>query len=108
MNFNFKYTSFLTTLTIFTLFAAIVIQGYLESRKLNKITTILTNLLYLENGFDKEVLSEKPKILVAYGSCSDLYVQAPEFLNFTESLLRDFQNRDANDDEIHTEMDFYR
>lgn len=69
----------------------------------------MTNLVYLENGFDKvEELSGKPKILVAYGSCSDLYIQAPEFLNYSESLLQDFQNRDENDDEIHTEKDFYR
>jgi ADP-dependent glucokinase len=108
MNFNFKYASWMTTLTVFTVLAAIVYQGFLESRKLNKITTILTNLVYLENNFEKQEEVIKPRILVAYGSCSDLYIQAPEFLNYTESLVSDFQNRDENDDEINTEQDFYR
>lgn len=108
MGFSFKYLSIASTITIFVTLFAILYQGYLVSNNLRKLTNILANLIYLEHNYEKSVDLTRPKVLIGYGSCSDLYVQAPEFLNYSESLISGFQNRNGEDDEIITEEDFYK
>lgn len=102
--FSTKYLSVLTTLGIFTALFSIIFQAYLASNDLQRLTTILTNLVWLEN-YNKTYptssvpLINQPKIAVGYGSCSDLYVDS-SFLNFTEFLLKnDPNNNNTNDDD---------
>lgn len=105
---NFKYVSFLSTLSLVVIFVAVLLQAYLELRNLNKLTLVLTNLVHLEHSYEKILdngVRSKPKIAVGYGSCSDLYVTS-SFLNYTAEEVGDFQTRNMNDDEIHNEEDF--
>lgn len=64
-------------------------------------------LVQLESNHNIDVKTNQPRVVVAYGSCSDLTVRAIEFLNYTESL-QNFEIRDESDDEIHTYDEFMR
>lgn len=70
------------------------------------LTTILQGLVQLESNHAINV-NEKPRVVVAYGSCSDLTVRAIDLLNYTDSLSN-FETRDESDDEIHTYDEFMR
>lgn len=80
---SLKYVSLITTLTVFTALFSIILQAFIESRNLQKLTTILTGLVYLEN---VNKLETSPKISIGYGSCSDLYVRATTFMNYSSYL----------------------
>lgn len=93
-----KYMSMITTLTVFTAFISMILHVYLESRDLNKLVTILTGLVALEkihNNNTNNILIDKPKIAIGFGSCSDVYVRAVTFLNYTD--LIDDQQKTIND-----------
>lgn len=99
----FKYFAVASFIALFS----IVFQAYFyHSRSLLGLTTILQGLVQLESNH-KINFDEKPRVVVAYGSCSDLTVRAIDLLNYTESL-KNFATRDESDDEIHTFDDFMR
>lgn len=99
----FKYFAIAAFIALF----AIIYQGFFLSSNLQKITEILTELVILENNHGIDFKTYKPRVVIGYGSCSDLNVRAIEFLNYTESLA-DFKERNIEDDEIHTKEDFLR
>jgi ADP-dependent glucokinase len=49
--------------------------------------------------------TELPKIAIGYGSCSDLYVRAVSFLNYTDHLKKS-KLEEFNVDEITTKEEF--
>lgn len=99
----FKYFAVASFIALFS----IIFQAYFyHSRSLMNLTTILQGLVQLESNHAINV-NEKPRVVVAYGSCSDLTVRAIDLLNYTDSL-RNFETRDESDDEIHTYDEFMR
>ncbi|XP_055625400.1 ADP-dependent glucokinase [Toxorhynchites rutilus septentrionalis] len=92
----------LTVLSVFTALFAVIFQAYLASNDLMKLTTILQNMKTLEN----QIPSHKARVAIGYGSCSDLYVKAVDFLNFTESLENALSQGTYNVDDINTEDEF--
>lgn len=101
MSSFFKYFA---VASFFALFS-IIFQAYYHSGELQNITIQLQALVQLES--NNNIKENKPRVVVAYGSCSDLTVRAIDFLNYTESL-RNFEVRDESDDEIHTYDEFMR
>ncbi|XP_058464129.1 ADP-dependent glucokinase [Malaya genurostris] len=97
-----SYLTLLTALSVFTALFAILYQAYLASNDLKKLTLILQNLKKLEQEFPVN----KPRVAIGYGSCSDLYVKAVDFLNFTTSLEELLHQTSFNVDDINTENDF--
>ncbi|XP_053686354.1 ADP-dependent glucokinase [Sabethes cyaneus] len=97
-----SYFAFLTALSVFAALFAIVYQAYLASNDLKRLTTILQNLKNLEHQYPVH----RPRVAIGYGSCSDLYVKAVNFLNFSESLEKFLQQKTFNVDDITTEEDF--
>lgn len=98
-----KYLSLVTTITIFVAFFSILLQAYLTSNNLKRVTTTFSSLIYLENTSDKSDINIQKNIAVGYGSCSDLYVRAVDFLNFTDIVQIP---KEFNVDEITTENEF--
>lgn len=83
---DLKVVSLITTCTVFVAFIAVVLQAVFEAQHLNKLTTIVTSLVHLEHDAYQD---DKPRrIAIGYGSCSDLYVNAPGFLNYSNVDLR--------------------
>lgn len=82
---SMKYASTITTLTVFTAFIAVIFQAFWASYNLSKLTTILHGLIYLENS-NSSTFTVKPNIAIGYGSCSDLFVSAVKFLNYSNEL----------------------
>lgn len=99
-----KYASAITTCTVFTAFIAVILQAYWASHNLSKLTTILHGLIYLENS-NSSVITIAPHIAIGYGSCSDLFVPAVKFLNFSNELYQSLpiNNVDANDESYSVE-----
>lgn len=100
MSSFFKYFA----LASFVAFISIVFKAWTEKDSLTQITFQLQSLVQLESNHKIDTNS---RIVVAYGSCSDLTVRAIDFLNYTDSF-KDFESRDESDDEIHTLEDFMR
>lgn len=104
MSSFFKYFAIAS---FFGLFSVIFQAYFFESRSLQSLTFQLQALVQLESNHKIDVKANKPRVVVAYGSCSDLTVRAVSFLNYSESL-RNFEVRDESDDEIHTYDEFMR
>lgn len=100
----FKYVA---VASFFALFSIIFQAYFFGSRSLQNITFQLQSLVQLESNHQINTKGNQPRVVVAYGSCSDLTVRAINFLNYTESLSS-FAVRDESDDEIHTSVDFMR
>ncbi|XP_062544074.1 ADP-dependent glucokinase [Armigeres subalbatus] len=99
-----SYLTFLTALSVFAALFSVIYQAYLASNDLKSLTTILQNLKTLEHEFQVD----KPRVAIGYGSCSDLYVKAVEFLNFTGRVERLLSQDTFNVDDIASEDDFLR
>lgn len=96
----FKYFA----LASFIALLSIILQAWFESGNLTLITSIVQRLVQLESA----VKVSGKRIVVGYGSCSDLTIRAIDFVNYTDNL-KDFDRRkDTEDDEIHSEEDFMR
>ncbi|KAG5684910.1 hypothetical protein PVAND_014120 [Polypedilum vanderplanki] len=96
----FKYFTISSFIALF----AIIFQAYFESGQLQEVTEVLSSLMKLENVNRKSI----PKVIIGYGSCSDLTVRAVDFLNYSENFKESFSQRDQNDDEINTFDDFMK
>lgn len=99
----FRYFAIASFIALFS----IIFQAYFHGSTLQSITFQLQALVQLESNHNIDTRGNKPRVVVAYGSCSDLNVRAIDFLNYTESL-KNFQTRDEFDDEIHTHEDFMK
>lgn len=99
-----SYLTFLTALSVFAALFSVIYQAYLASNDLKSLTTILQNLKTLEHEFQVD----KPRVAIGYGSCSDLYVKAVEFLNFTGRVEKLLSQDTFNVDDIASEDDFLR
>lgn len=100
----FKYASLITTVSVFTALFSIIFQAYLSSNDLKRVTNILNSLIFLENNITKtdSVVRRERRVAVGYGSCSDLFIQATKFLNYSKDL-----NVDSLDvDEVRNEQEF--
>ncbi|XP_055537449.1 ADP-dependent glucokinase [Wyeomyia smithii] len=97
-----SYLAFLTALSVFTALFAIIYQAYLASNDLKTLTVILQNLKNLEHQY----AVHRPRVAIGYGSCSDLYVKAVNFLNFTDNLEHLLRQKTFAVDDINTEDDF--
>lgn len=99
----FSFVKYFAVASFVALFS-IIFQAYFESGQLQQVTKVLSDLVKLEK-FEK---SEIKRIVVGYGSCSDLIINAVDFLNYSESY-KDFQNRKTeHDDEINNLEDFMK
>ncbi len=95
----FKYFAVATFVALFS----IIFQAYNESSQLQVFTEILLGLSKLE----KPSRSDVPRIVIGYGSCSDLTVRAIDFLNYSEAY-NDFSKLSSEKDEILDFNDFMR
>lgn len=77
---SIKVVSFMTTCTVCVAFFSVILQAYLESAQLSKVTALVSELTKLEHNIQRR---KHPRIAVGYGSCSDLYVGAT-ILNFSK------------------------
>lgn len=73
---------YITTLSAFFALAATIFQGYFSSNELKHLTSILSSLTDLE--YSNRSLVDVPRVAVGYGACTDVYLNAVEFLNATE------------------------
>lgn len=97
-----SYFTLFTVLSVFTALFSIIYQAYLASSDLRSLTTILQNLKTLEYEFKVD----KPRVAIGYGSCSDLYVKAVDFLNFTSNVEESLMQATFNVDDITNENEF--
>ncbi|XP_065082195.1 ADP-dependent glucokinase [Ochlerotatus camptorhynchus] len=97
-----SYFTLFTVLSVFTALFSIIYQAYLASSDLRSLTTILQNLKTLEYEFKVD----KPRVAIGYGSCSDLYVKAVDFLNFTSNVEESLKQATFNVDDITNENEF--
>lgn len=88
----FKYFAIATFIALF----AIIFQAYNESYALQDLTEILSGLTRLEKVSRQDV----KKIVIGYGSCSDLSVLAVDFLNYSDAY-GDFSKLTGEKDEIN-------
>lgn len=106
-----KLVSFVTTCTVFIAFISVILQAYIESQSLAKLTTIITGLVHLEYSVGANDRPVKPRIAIGYGSCSDLYVSATTFLNYSNfdgSRDRDYLLDDiTNENELLQSFGYY-
>ena len=91
----------------FVAFLSIIFQAWRENNSLSKLTLILQLQIQLESNH-KILGATDQKIVVAYGSCSDLTVKAIDFLNYTENLAGFEARDDFDDDEIKTFDEFMK
>lgn len=92
---------YITTVSAFFALAATIFQGYFSSNELQHLTLILSRLTDLEHTNRSIVGGHVPKVAVGYGACTDVYLNAVEFLNAT-----DFDLADATpNDRISTEQE---
>lgn len=60
-----------------------IFQGYLSSNSLHHLTKVLSSLNDLEYT-NKTLRTSAPHVAVGYGACTDVYVNAVDFLNASE------------------------
>ncbi|XP_062127508.1 ADP-dependent glucokinase [Drosophila sulfurigaster albostrigata] len=76
-----KYMGWITGCSVFTAFISIIWQAFLSLQALNKTTVLLTGLLAIESEVKRSGLEPAPKVAVGYGACTDLQINATEFLD---------------------------
>ncbi|EDW72692.2 uncharacterized protein Dwil_GK17138 [Drosophila willistoni] len=75
-----RYMGWITGFSVFTAFLSIIYQAFLSLQALNRTTVLLAGLLALESGLKKTNLGPAPKVAIGYGACTDLQINATEFL----------------------------
>ena len=70
---------YITTVSAFIALFATIFQGYFSSNELKHLTSILSRLTDLE--FSNRTEQTPPRVAVGYGACTDVYLNAVEFLN---------------------------
>ncbi|XP_017840802.2 ADP-dependent glucokinase [Drosophila busckii] len=100
-----KYMGWITGCSVFTAFISIIWQAFLSLQALNRTTVLLTGLLALEGGlrdFKKAAYEPAPKIAIGYGACTDLQINATEFLAHYKMQIPTV-SPDLIADEVHNE-----
>lgn len=93
---------YITTVSVFIALIATIFQGYFSSNELQHLTLILSSLTDLEYS-NRSLLVDGPKVAVGYGACTDVYLNAVEFLNASEWSVSSVQ--DAPSDKITNEQE---
>ncbi|EDV96613.1 ADP-dependent glucokinase [Drosophila grimshawi] len=98
-----KYMGWITSCSVFTAFISIIWQAFLSLQALNKTTVLLTGLLAIEGGLKRSATARAPKVAVGYGACTDLQINATEFLDTYYKLREpkmssDFASNDVNNE----------
>ncbi|EDW19397.1 ADP-dependent glucokinase [Drosophila mojavensis] len=75
-----RYMGWITGCSVFTALLSIIWQAFLTLQALNRTTVLLTGLLAIEGGVKKSTDEPAPKVAVGYGACTDLQINATEFL----------------------------
>ncbi|XP_030372065.1 ADP-dependent glucokinase [Scaptodrosophila lebanonensis] len=75
-----RYMGWLTTCSVFTAFVSIIWQAWLSLQALNKTTVLLAGLLAIESSLKRSVLEPAPRVAIGYGACTDLQINATDFL----------------------------
>lgn len=77
---------YITTVSAFIALFATIFQGYFSSNELKHLTLILSSLTDLEHSNRSQLAASAPRVAVGYGACTDVYLNAVEFLNFTNYM----------------------
>lgn len=93
----------ITGCSVFTAFISIIWQAFLSLQALNKTTVLLTGLLAIEGGLKRSSFEPAPKVAVGYGACTDLQINATEFLETfykmrVPEVSTDFAANDVNNE----------
>uniref|UniRef100_A0A1B0FJP7 ADP-dependent glucokinase n=1 Tax=Glossina morsitans morsitans TaxID=37546 RepID=A0A1B0FJP7_GLOMM len=99
-----KYMGFLTTCSVFAALTSIVWQAFLSLKHLNKLTTILTGLLAIEKSLNRDWSAPNFRVAIGYGACTDLVINATEFLNYTDQIPKQL-NQEFTVDEVNDETE---
>ncbi|KAH8351570.1 hypothetical protein KR059_008156 [Drosophila kikkawai] len=75
-----RYMGWLTGCSVFTAFVSIIWQAFLSLQALNRTTVLLTGLLAIEGSLKRSAVQPAPKVAIGYGACTDLQINATEFL----------------------------
>lgn len=98
-----QYMGWITGCSVFTAFISIIWQAFISLQTLNKTTTLLTGLLAIEGGLKRSALQAAPRIAVGYGACTDLQINATEFLNMYYKQLMPSVSPDHAANDVHNE-----
>ncbi|KAH8419634.1 hypothetical protein KR222_011394 [Zaprionus bogoriensis] len=98
-----KYMGWITGCSVFTALISIIWQAFISLQALNKTTVLLTGLLAIEGGLKRSTLQPAPRVAVGYGACTDLQINATEFLNMyyarrVPSVSPDHASNDVNNE----------
>ncbi|XP_037938891.1 ADP-dependent glucokinase-like [Teleopsis dalmanni] len=99
-----KYMSLLTTCSVFAVLISIIWQAFISLKKINKVITLLTGLLAIESSLKRPQDYPRPKVAIGYGACTDLLINATDFLNYTEKYVQDI-GPEFTVDEINNEKE---
>ncbi|XP_017090168.2 ADP-dependent glucokinase [Drosophila bipectinata] len=76
-----RYMGWLTGCSVLTAFVSIIWQAFLSLQSLNRTTVLLSGLLAIESGLKRTALEPAPRVAIGYGACTDLQINATEFLD---------------------------
>ncbi|KAH8369871.1 hypothetical protein KR093_001333 [Drosophila rubida] len=100
-----KYMGWITGCSVFTAFISIIWQAFLSLQALNKTTVLLTGLLAIESEVKRSALEPAPKIAVGYGACTDLQINATEFMETYYKTRMPSVSPDFAANEVNTEQE---
>ncbi|XP_016966509.1 ADP-dependent glucokinase [Drosophila biarmipes] len=75
-----RYMGWVTGCSVLTAFVSIIWQAFLSLQTLNRTTVLLSGLLAIEGSLKRPALEPAPKVAIGYGACTDLQINATEFL----------------------------
>ncbi|KAH8303585.1 hypothetical protein KR018_004598 [Drosophila ironensis] len=73
-----RYMGWLTGCSVLAAFVSIIWQAFLTLHALNRTTVLLSGLLALESGLKRA--GAPPRVAIGYGACTDLQINATDFL----------------------------
>ncbi|EDV51726.1 ADP-dependent glucokinase [Drosophila erecta] len=76
-----RYMGWITGCSVLTAFVSIIWQAFITLQTLNRTTVLLTGLLAIEGSLKRTALEPAPKVAIGYGACTDLQINATEFLD---------------------------
>ncbi|EDW40526.1 GL25288 [Drosophila persimilis] len=76
-----RYMGWMTGCSVLTVFVSIIWQTFLTLQTLSRTTVLLTGLLAIESSLKRPAYETPPKVAIGYGACTDLQINATEFLN---------------------------
>lgn len=95
---------YITTVSAFIALFATIFQGYFSSNELQHVTLILSSLTELEFS-NVSVPADIPRVAVGYGACTDVYLNAAQFLNASHFEFEGSLEEVAPSDKITSERE---